>query len=50
VQLFNGTFTHILERGSREALVHKLDLFFPQVRAFSRVVVFRCLGLHWNPV
>jgi len=29
-KLFNGTFTHILERGSREALVHKLDLFFPQ--------------------
>ena len=29
-KLFNGTFNHILDRGSREALVHKLDLFFPQ--------------------
>ena len=29
-KLFNGTFNHILDRGSREALVHKLELFFPQ--------------------
>lgn len=29
-KLFNGTFSHILERGSRDALVHKLDLFFTQ--------------------
>eukprot|EP00039_Didymoeca_costata_P020145 m.340234 g.340234 ORF g.340234 m.340234 type:complete len:460 (+) comp19187_c0_seq1:275-1654(+) len=29
-KLFNGTMAHILEHGNREALIHKLDLFFPQ--------------------
>jgi hypothetical protein len=28
-KLFHGSFTHILERNSREALLHKLELFFP---------------------
>lgn len=29
-KLFNGTFTNTLAEFNREALVHKLDMFFPQ--------------------
>lgn len=29
-KLFNGTFTSVLDAFSREALVHKLETFFPQ--------------------
>jgi hypothetical protein len=32
-KVFNGTFTSVLDAFSRETLVHKLGLFFPQAIA-----------------